>query len=288
MSTLTFELARQTYAVRGTTERQAERLRGRFGNLHPPETPTDTSTIIVERRADDTSFMKRPPGPTEYRLDVRYDDRTVRVAGVGFCAEIDRGSLDAHMTTCHEDAWFLDGFENLFRIVASYRSFEAGAMVLHSAAFTDGQRGFLCCGRSGAGKTTLAGLAHDLGLKVLSDELNLVSTREGAFQVQAMPFAGDFGRTRVGGPPLPLSALLGLRQSAIARIGECSRAEAVSRIVASCPYLNADPACVDQVTDRAAELARHVPLRVLSFAPDTSFWKVLDHEYAHVADAISP
>ena len=101
-----------------------------------------------------------------------------------------------------------------------------------------------------------------------------------------MPFAGDFGRARVGGPRLPLSALLGLRHGPAPRIGECSRAEAVSRIVASCPYLNADPVYGDRVTDRATDLARRIPLRVLSFAPDTSFWQVLDHEYADAHHAL--
>ena len=74
----------------------------------------------------------------------------------------------------------------------------------HSAAFTDGVRGFLFCGRSGAGKTTLCGLADEL---------------------------------------------------------------------------NADPLLIDELTTRVAQLVERIPLRILSFAKDTTFWSVLDHEY---------
>lgn len=288
MSALTFEVARQRYAVRGATEKQSHGLRERFDGLDEPSAGSPQSRITLERSTDETAFMKRPPGPTEYRLSVRYGPISVRVAGVGFVAEIDRATLDAHMVTCHEDDWFVDGFENLFRVIACYRAFEAGAIVLHSAAFADGSRSFLCCGRSGAGKTTLCGLAHQLNLTVLSDELNRVNAHRGRFEVQAMPFAGEFGRPRVRSPSRRLSALLGLEQGQIPRLEECSRAEAVSRIVASCPYLNADPAYVERVTDRAADLARSIPFRVLSFAPNTSFWKVLDREYANTDHALSP
>jgi hypothetical protein len=70
-------------------------------------------------------------------------------------------------------------------------------------------------------------------------------------------------------------------------VHRCSKAEAVSRIVASCPYINADSLLVDELTSRAAMLIAHVPLRILSFAKDTRFWSVLDHEYPSPHAALS-
>ena len=149
----------------------------------------------------------------------------------------------------------------------------------HSAAFTDGVRGFLFCGRSGAGKTTLCGLADELELDVLSDELNAVTPSNGSFELRAMPFAGDFGGAPRAHPPYPLTGLLGLGHSTAPLVHGCSKAEAVSRIVASCPYINADPLLIDELTTRVAQLVERIPLRILSFAKDTTFWSVLDHEY---------
>ena len=102
-----------------------------------------------------------------------------------------------------------------------------------------------------------------------------------------MPFAGDFGGVPTPHPPYPLTGLLGLAHGAAPSVHRCSKAEAVSRIVASCPYINADSLLVDELTSRAAMLIERVPLRILSFAKDTRFWSVLDHEYRNQHAALS-
>jgi hypothetical protein len=58
-----------------------------------------------------------------------------------------------------------------------------------------------------------------------------------------------------------------------------SKAEAVSRIVASCPYLNTDPAREDELNRRAERLVDATSFRVLTFAKRTNFWSVLTREY---------
>jgi hypothetical protein len=191
------------------------------------------------------------------------------------------------MQTCRSDEWFSAAFENLFRIVACHRLFGEGALVMHSAAFNDGARGFLFCGRSGAGKTTLCGLAAALDLEILSDELNAIRPSGQSFELLAMPFAGDFGAKPRRHPPYPLTGLLGLHQGSAPSVSLCSKAEAVSRIVASCPYVNADPWLVDGLTSRAEELVECQPLRILTFAKDARFWSVLDNEYREPATAVS-
>jgi hypothetical protein len=85
-----------------------------------------------------------------------------------------------------------------------------------------------------------------------------------------------------------LTGLLGLAQGASPSLRRCSKAEAVSRIVASCPYVNSDPELVDELTTRAAELVDHAPLQILSFARDTRFWNVLNDEYRRPHATLSP
>ncbi|MDH4281520.1 MAG: hypothetical protein OEV36_02595 [Myxococcales bacterium] len=287
MSTLTFELAQRRYRFAGMNPEQLGLAASRFGALSCRDDREADVRVDVHYSPNSAGFMRRPVGPAEYRVAVAHGEAQIAVAGIGFTANLDRAPLRAQLRTCLSDEWFLGAFENLFRVVACYQLFADGALVLHSAAFADGARGFLFCGRSGAGKTTLCGLAHELELGILSDELNALLPSNGSFEVQAMPFAGDFGGAPEPRAPYPLTGLLGLAHGLAPSVHGCSKAEAVSRIVASCPYVNADPLLVDELTSRAASVVERLPLRILSFAKDTRFWSVLDHEYRNPHSTLS-
>jgi hypothetical protein len=288
MSALTLEFAGSRFRFAGLNPQQVDLVHSRFEALLCRDDAKPDIQVDVHYSPDPSRFMRRPVGPAEYRVAVAHGDDAIAVAGIGFTANIDRTPLRAQIHTCLGDEWFVGAFENVFRVVSSYRLFSEGALVMHSAAFTDGGRGFLFCGRSGAGKTTLCGLADQLDLCILSDELNAVTRSNGSFVLRAMPFAGDFGGAPKPHPPYPLTGLLGLAHGAAPLVHDCSKAEAVSRIVASCPYVNADPQLVDALTSRAATLVERVPLRILSFAKDTRFWNVLDHEYPSPRAPLSP
>ena len=287
MSALTIELVGCRYRFAGLSPEQVDLVRSRFDALLCRDDTQPDIQTDVHYSPDPGGFMRRPTGPAEYRVAVAHGDDSVAVAGIGFTANIDRSPLRAQMQTCLNDEWFLGAFENLFRVLASYRLFSEGALMMHSVAFTEGDRGFIFCGRSGAGKTTLCGLADELELGILGDELNAVTSSNGALELRAMPFAGDFGGTPRPHPPYPLTGLLGLAHHTAPMIQECSKAEAVSRIVASCPYVNTDPLLIDELTSRVEQLVERVPLRILSFAKNTTFWSVLDHEYRIPGAAIS-
>jgi hypothetical protein len=287
VSAATIEFAGSRYRFAGLSPQQDGFVRSRFEALLSRDDVEPDVRIDVHNDPNSAAFMRRPIGSFEYRLAVAYGGESIAVAGIGFRANIDREPLRAQMQTCLNDDWFLGAFENLFRVVACHRLFAQGALVMHSAAFTDGARGFLFCGRSGAGKTTLCRLADELDLDILSDELNAVTPANGSFELQAMPFAGDFGGEPRPHPPYPLTGLLGLARGSAPSVRSCSKAEAVSRIVASCPYVNADPLLVEELTSRAAELVERMPVRIFSFAKDTRFWRVLDHEYRSPRTALS-
>ena len=212
MSALTIEFAGSRYRFAGLNPAQDGLVRSRFQALLTRDDATPDVRIDIHFNPNSAGFMQRPPGPVEYPVALAHGDESIAVAGIGFTANLDRSPLRVQMQTCRSDEWFSAAFENLFRIVACYRLFGEGALVMHSAAFNDGARGFLFCGRSGAGKTTLCGLADELDLEILSDELNAIRPSGQAFELLAMPFAGDFGGVPRRHPPYPLTGLLGLRQ----------------------------------------------------------------------------
>ena len=288
MSALSIEFAGSRYRFGGMNPEQDGLVRAKFAALICEDELKPDVTVDIHHDPNSAAFMRRPPGPTEYRIAVAHAAERIAVAGIGFTANLDRSPFRAQMHTCLSDDWFLGAFENVFRVLACYRLYSEGGLVLHSAAFTDGARGFLFSGRSGAGKSTLCSLAAELHLEILSDELNAVTPSGQSFQLQAMPFAGDFGGEPRPHPPYPLTGLLGLAHARAPYLQSCSKGEAVSRIVASCPYVNADPLLLDGLTSRAAMLVDRLPLRVLSFSKDTRFWSVLDHEYRSPQSTLSP
>ncbi len=287
MSAVTIEFAGSRYRFAGLNPEQDGLVRSRFQALLGGDEAKPDVQIDIHFNPNSAAFMQRPLGAVESPVAVAYGDESIAVAGIGFTANVDRSPLRVQMQTCRSDEWFSAAFENLFRIVACYRLFGEGALVMHSAGFNDGGRGFLFCGRSGAGKTTICGLADELELEILSDELNAIRPAGGSFELLAMPFAGDFGGAPRRHPAYPVTGLLGLRHGSAPSVSLCSKAEAVSRIVASCPYVNADPQLVDRLTSRAEELVQRLPLRVLTFARDTRFWSVLNNEYREPTTAVS-
>ena len=219
-------------------------------------------------------------------LDFHADE--VDVAGPSFWARLTRQTSRVEARTCLEDRFFLGVFENLFRIVSVYHLAKRDTLVIHSAGVAEGGRGYILFGRSGAGKTTSCELltARGTGHAILSDELNAVDLRAiapGAL-LQPMPFAGDFGHDTLSSVPVPLRRIYALVQAPEARVGACAPSEALARVVAACPFVNADPFESDSVFERAERLLAAVSLRKLYFPKDPSFWSVVvaDSE-SHVA-----
>lgn len=64
---------------------------------------------------------------------------------------------------------------------------QSGLFFLHSACITDGQKGILIAGQSGAGKSSLAVAAVRAGFKYLGDEHPFLTIRNGQLRAYAFP-----------------------------------------------------------------------------------------------------
>jgi hypothetical protein len=255
------------YLVRGLTPGQEARIASHFADVRAEAGAEPQPAVEVTlRRTVPGAF--RDVRLLEYRFDLESDERAVRVAGWGFMALLEPGErrrVSIWMPEA-EPADLETIVSNLVRVAVAYRLLARGGAMIHSACVAKAGRAHLLLGHSGAGKSTISALAAAEGMTVLSDDVNVLERREDGFVVSRMPFAGDFGRTRIEGPPsVPLAALYRLEKGPAVRVRPLGRAEAAGLVVSCAPFVNADPACGERLLSTAIALAAAVPCRALAF-----------------------
>lgn len=276
------------FVFRGLSAAQRAVVVARFDRLVVAASagaPGDSLPGADFRPAAANAFTPIPDACWEYDLALDFHADRLDIAGPSFFARLARGVCRAEVRTCLEDEFFLGAFENLFRVIAVYVLAQRDTLVIHSAGVAQAGQGYILFGRSGAGKTTSCRLLSARTAQpgspahaILSDELNAVDLRAVAPGVllQPMPFAGDFGHDTLSSEAVPLRRIYALVQAPEARVTPCARSEALARVVAACPFVNADPFESDSVFTRAERLLSAVPLRKLHFPKDPSFWSAVE------------
>jgi hypothetical protein len=134
-------------------------------------------------------------------------------------------------------------------------------------------RAFIFAGVSGAGKTTLARLAP-ADVDVLTDEISYVRKEAGGYYAYGTPFAGELARA---GENLraPLTAVYLLNQGAENRVSGMGKAEAARGILTNTLFFAADVELVQAVFLSALDLVERVPVRRLTFLPETGIWELI-------------
>lgn len=145
--------------------------------------------------------------------------------------------------------------------------------LLHAAGVIRNGNAFLFPGRSGAGKTTLAGCApRDACL--LSDEVSCVRRSGTAFLAWGTPFTGELATPGVN-RSAPVKALCFLRQAAENRLVPVNEAEALRLLMLNVLFFANDPGLVRQVFETAGEFVAATKAFHLDFAPGPGAWELI-------------
>jgi hypothetical protein len=260
----------------GLDDDLADRLTSRFGAYGGPIADHEPA-IRVRVGLEDREYFIEPPEIPEFNpILTAVDADSVRFLGyrAGGWFEPDDGV---------GVLWIARGdyepaeraVENYLRCAVAWRAIRAGGALVHAASSVRNGHGYLFFGHSGAGKSTLA--AADRRGRVVSDDLSLVLPRDGGgLDLVGSPFRGTYeGGTPVHGR-FPLAAGFRLAQAPVARVREVPWRVAFAGLVANLPFvvdvLDADPGAVERV--RAA--FDPVPLRVLEFCRDDTFWDAIE------------
>ena len=171
--------------------------------------------------------------------------------------------------------------DSVLRILHSLILAERGGFLLHAASAICDGRAFLFPGVSGAGKTTMARLAP-LEVTLLTDEISYVepsaawtgNVRGGAdisYEAFGTPFAGELAKAGEN-TSAPISAMFFLEKGPANRVEELPSVEAVRRLMRNILFFAEDPALVEKLLGSACDFVMRVPIRRLTFYPDSKVW----------------
>jgi hypothetical protein len=158
----------------------------------------------------------------------------------------------------------------VIRILHSLILAERGGFLLHAAsAIRDGQA-YLFSGVSGAGKTTMTRLAP-ADVTLLTDEISYLRPSGQGYAAFGTPFAGELAKSGEN-CSAPIAALFFLAQGPENRVDEMSSTEAVRRLMRNILFFAEDKVLVEKLFATACDFVTRVPIRRLTFYPDSRVW----------------
>ncbi len=202
-------------------------------------------------------------------LSVRFERNRWILERGDFRAELDpslrRGHIRQAATPYAIDA--------AFRVLHSLLLAKQGGLLVHAASAVRNGRAFLFAGVSGVGKTTISRLAPQ-DATLLTDEISYLRRVGGGYFGFGTPFAGELGHPGEN-VRAPLETLFLLAQGPANRIDPVPEAEATRALLQCVLFFSHDPALVEHVLESVCHLVQNVPVKRLTFVPDSSVWELI-------------
>jgi hypothetical protein len=161
----------------------------------------------------------------------------------------------------------------VLRIVHTLLLAREGGFLLHAASAVRFGRAFLFSGVSGAGKTTISGLAP-LDVTLLTDEISYVVKDAGEYFAFGTPFAGELARVGEN-VRAPIAEVFLLTQGPANKIEPLETAVAAHALLRNTLFFAEDPDMVNSVFQSVCDFVRKVPVRRLTFLPDAKVWELI-------------
>ncbi|HWZ82372.1 MAG TPA: hypothetical protein VNW47_07105 [Terriglobales bacterium] len=160
--------------------------------------------------------------------------------------------------------------DSVLRILHSLVLASRGGFLLHAASGICDSRAFLFSGVSGAGKTTISRLAPPEAT-LLTDEISYVRPSAEGYSAYGTPFSGELAKAGEN-TVAPLAALFFLEKGPENRVDELPPAEAVRRLMRNILFFAEDAGLVDNLLATACDFVEKIPVRRLTFYPDSRVW----------------
>ena len=264
------------YAVECLSRGQYEAMAGRYGDWRADPNADPAVTIRVFA-ADVGDFLNPCVPGWEYELEQDSTPETLRHAGLQFVARLERGSRikGAVWTSFDGGGEFIGAIENTLRPLVANQLLMSGGLLLHSCGIVINGRCITFVGHSGAGKSTIAGMALERGHKVLSDDLNFIARKGAAWVSSRMPFAGDH-QGSADPEEFPIAAIVRLRQGTENLLEPLSPGDGFSLLFSSSPFVNVDAHQAGRLEATVEAILDSIPGWTLTFRKDSTVWPMIE------------
>lgn len=163
--------------------------------------------------------------------------------------------------------------DSVLRIVHTLILAREGGFLLHSAGTIRNGRAFLFSGVSGAGKTTISRLAPP-DVTLLTDEISYIRRGPDGYHACGTPFAGELARVGEN-CSAPIACLFFLKQGPENKIEPMPKSDAIRRLMRNILFFAEDSELVQSVFQSACEFVERVPVKQLTFVPDSRVWSMI-------------
>ncbi|HID64387.1 MAG TPA: hypothetical protein EYP49_16845 [Anaerolineae bacterium] len=243
----------------------AQQILGRYTDfLSPNGTPEVTIQVEVRKGVQ---FVPLEPGL--YVINLSFQDSKLT-----FESYFEAGSVD--MTSGHGKLLMAprSNVENFLRVLYAWHCVHHDALLLHASGVIKDGRAFVFFGPSRSGKTTVARLSLDH--TVLSDDLVIISKRDGTYKAYGVPFRGDMPETPYTNAQADLCGLFRLKKDMSHFTKPLGHSQAVAGLISCVPFVTKDIAMSHRAMAICADLVTRVPVKELHFRRDQGFWRVID------------
>jgi hypothetical protein len=136
-------------------------------------------------------------------------------------------------------------------------------IMIHSSGVFDGNKGYLFCGRSGSGKTTISKIWHSEKAIIINDDRIIARKKADGYFIYNTPM-----NYRDESKKAPLDMIFLLCHSAENYATKINGAEAVARLMSNCIQHNYDSKLIKSVISFSEDICGQIPVYELGFVPN--------------------
>ncbi len=222
------------------------------------------------------------PGVRSLRFDVELlgagelsSDEDVRVWKTGECWCARRGDFFAQWHPASGRGHIRQelnpyALNSILRIVHTICLAPAQGFLLHAASAIHNHSALVFSGVSGAGKSTISGLAP-ADATLLTDEISYIRSDGGRYFAWGTPFAGELGIPGAN-TSAAIAKLFFLEKGPANQIQPLQKAEAIPLLLRNILFFCDDKELVQRVFDSACDFVERVPVYRLTFVPEPAVW----------------
>lgn len=200
-----------------------------------------------------------------------FDENVVSVSSsTGFHCRIDRstGTAALHLHERHMG----DALRFYLRVSLGMLALDRGGVLLHCSAVVREGTAYAFVGRTSAGKSTIGRMSEGIGLRVLSDDQNLIMPGSGGYIVAGVPYCALETDMKTSSETASLGAVFQLQQDSRDYLEPLPLGVAAAMLTTQAPFVNLLDHTAGQTLANCAKIAGSLDVKRMHFTKSPAFW----------------